>query len=93
MGSDLFKLEPIENLVSIHDSERVPVKKSDRKKGKFSYYGASGVADHIDDYLFDGEYVLLSEDGDNLRTRNTTIAFMAKGKFWVNNHAHILKGN
>ena len=51
------------------------------------------MVDHVDDYLFDGEYLLVAEDGENLRTRNTPISFMARGKFWVNNHAHILCGN
>ena len=92
MASDLFELEPLENLVSIHDADRSPVKKSDREEGIYPYYGASGITDYVDDFIFDGDYVLLSEDGDNLRTRNTPIAFMARGKFWVNNHAHILKG-
>lgn len=92
MGSELYKQEPLENMVSIHDSERIPVKQSDRKPGPYPYYGASGITDYVHDYLFDGDYVLLAEDGDNLRSRNTPIAFMARGHFWVNNHAHILKG-
>ena len=49
--------------------------------------------DRVDGYLFDGEYLLIAEDGENLRTRNTPIAFLARGKFWVNNHAHIVRGN
>ena len=92
MGSELFKLQSLEDIASIHDSDRKPVTKSDRTEGEYPYYGASGITDYIDDYIFDGKYVLLSEDGDNLRTRNTPIAFIARGKFWVNNHAHILKG-
>ena len=75
------------------DAIRVPVKQSDRRPGPYPYYGASGVVDYIDDYLFDGEYLLIAEDGENLRTRNTPIAFLANGKFWVNNHAHIVRGN
>ncbi|RLJ21491.1 restriction endonuclease [bacterium endosymbiont of Escarpia laminata] len=92
MTSEFFQTLPLENMVSIHDAERIPVKKSDRKQGSYPYYGASGITDYVHDYLFDGDYVLLAEDGDNLRSRNTPIAFMANGKFWVNNHAHILKG-
>ena len=92
MASDFFELKPLEELVAIHDTDRKPVKKGDRKEGIYPYYGASGITDYVDDFIFDGDYVLLSEDGDNLRTRNTPIAFMARGKFWVNNHAHILKG-
>ncbi len=92
MWGELHNREPLENMVTIHDSERIPVKQSDRKPGPYPYYGASGITDYVHDYLFDGDYVLLAEDGDNLRSRNTPIAFMARGKFWVNNHAHILKG-
>jgi type I restriction enzyme S subunit len=75
------------------DGVRVPVKESDRRPGHYPYYGASGVVDHVDNYLFDGEYLLIAEDGENLRTRNTPVAFLARGKFWVNNHAHIVRGN
>ena len=76
-----------------HDARRVPVKEADRTVGQFPYYGASGVVDFVDDFLFDGEYLLVAEDGENLRTRQTAVAFMACGKFWVNNHAHILQGS
>jgi predicted nucleotidyltransferase len=75
------------------DGRRVPVKELDRKPGPYPYYGASGIVDRVDGYLFDGEYLLVGEDGENLRTRQTPIAFLAKGKFWVNNHAHIVRGN
>lgn len=73
---------------------RVPLSAMERakKQGKFPYYGASGIIDYVDDYLFDGEYVLISEDGENLKSRKTPIAFKASGKFWVNNHAHIVQG-
>jgi type I restriction enzyme S subunit len=75
------------------DARRKPVKESERKPGPFPYYGASGVVDSVDGYIFDGDYLLIAEDGENLRTRQTPIAFMAHGKFWVNNHAHIVTGN
>ena len=75
------------------DGKRRPVKGSDRRPGPYPYYGASGVVDHIDDYIFDGDYLLVAEDGENLRTRQTPMAFFARGKFWVNNHAHIVTGN
>jgi len=77
-----------------YDHIRVPLSKLDRseRSGIYPYYGASGVIDYLDDYLFDGEYVLISEDGENLRSRKTPIAFKVDGKFWVNNHAHIVKG-
>ncbi len=75
------------------DTRRKPVKEADRKPGPYPYYGASGIVDYVDGYLFDGEHLLIAEDGENLRTRQTPIAFRACGKFWVNNHAHILVGN
>jgi type I restriction enzyme S subunit len=77
------------------DARRVPVKSSDRKamQGRFPYYGASGVIDHVDDYLFDGQRLLVGEDGANLIARSSPIAFIANGKYWVNNHAHVLNEN
>ena len=73
------------------DAERKPVKQGNRKKGQYPYYGASGIVDYVEDYLFDGEYLLISEDGANLVARSTPIAFSIHGKNWVNNHAHVLK--
>jgi type I restriction enzyme, S subunit len=73
------------------DSKRIPITKSDRKSGEYPYYGASGIVDYVDDYIFDGDTLLVSEDGANLLARSTPIAFSVSGKYWVNNHAHILK--
>ena len=73
------------------DSQRRPVEKSERKPGPYPYYGASGIVDYVEKYLFDGDYLLVSEDGANLLARTTPIAFSISGKSWVNNHAHILK--
>ena len=75
------------------DSERIPVSVADRKKLSkiFDYYGASGVIDKVDNYLFDENLLLIGEDGANLLSRSTPIAFIAKGKYWVNNHAHVLQ--
>lgn len=73
------------------DSKRKPVKKKDRISGKYPYYGASGIVDYVDNYIFDGDYLLVSEDGANLVARSTPIAFSSTGKIWVNNHAHILE--
>jgi len=84
---------PLGELTENFDGRRVPVKGNERKPGPYPYYGASGIVDRVDGYLFDGEYLLIGEDGENLRTRQTPIAFIAKGKFWVNNHAHIVRGN
>ncbi len=84
----------LNEITDCFDSKRIPLSSLERenRKGAYPYYGASGIIDFIDGYLFDGVYVLLSEDGENLRSRNTPIAFEASGKFWVNNHAHILQG-
>ncbi|MBK8517621.1 MAG: restriction endonuclease subunit S [Saprospiraceae bacterium] len=89
-----WKEYKLDDIAEIHNKKRVPLSSQVRSKrsGKFPYYGASGIVDYIDDYIFDGEFVLISEDGENLRSRNTPIAFKAKGKFWVNNHSHIVKG-
>lgn len=73
------------------DSKRKPVKSSAREKGQYPYYGASGVVDYVIDYIFEGDYLLISEDGANLVVRNTPIAFSISGKTWVNNHAHVLE--
>lgn len=73
------------------DSRRIPITKSDRKSGEYPYYGASGIVDYVADYIFDGDMLLISEDGANLLARSTPIAFSVSGKYWVNNHAHILK--
>ena len=76
-----------------HDGQRIPVKESERVPGPFPYYGASGIVDYVSDSIFNGEYLLVAEDGENLRTRNTPVAFLATGRFWVNNHAHVLSGS
>ena len=80
------------NQISVNlDNKRVPITKADRTRGKYPYYGASGIVDYVADYIFDGDTLLISEDGANLLARSTPIAFPASGKYWVNNHAHILK--
>jgi len=74
------------------DGQRIPVSQSERerKEKKYDYYGASGVIDKIDNYTHDGKFLLIGEDGANLIAKSTPIAFIAEGKFWVNNHAHVL---
>jgi len=88
-----WRERPLGELTENFDSIRVPVKEADRRPGPYPYYGASGIVDNVDGYLFDGEYLLIAEDGENLRTRQTPVAFLARGKFWVNNHAHIVRAN
>ena len=83
----------IEDLAEFCNAKRVPLSSMQRQQlqGSYPYYGASGIVDYVNDYIFEGSHVLISEDGENLKSRNTPIAFEASGKFWVNNHAHILK--
>ena len=73
------------------DRRRKPVTASNRTFGPYPYYGASGIVDYVSSYIFDGNYLLISEDGANLLARSTPIAFSISGKNWVNNHAHVLK--
>ena len=81
-------------VIEFYDHKRIPLstKQRSQRQGKYPYYGASGIIDYIDDYIFDREYLLISEDGANLVERKTPIAFLASGKFWVNNHAHVVRG-
>ncbi|MCP3670494.1 MAG: restriction endonuclease subunit S, partial [Gammaproteobacteria bacterium] len=83
----------LEKLAENLDSMRKPVTSGLREAGEIPYYGASGIVDYVKDYIFDGDFLLVSEDGANLLARNTPIAFSISGKSWVNNHAHILKFN
>lgn len=85
----------LSDLCEILDSKRKPLSALQRakKQGIYPYYGAQGIIDHLDEYLLDGEYLLVAEDGANLETRNQPIANIAKGKIWVNNHAHVLGNN
>jgi len=74
------------------DAERIPLSVDERSKLKkiYDYYGASGVIDKVDRFLFDKPLMLIGEDGANLLIRSKPIAFIAKGQYWVNNHAHVL---
>ena len=85
----------LEECVVFLDGKRKPIKSSERvsEQKLYPYYGASGIIDYIDDYLFDGKFILLSEDGANILDRNYRVAFIAEGKIWVNNHAHVLQSN
>ena len=87
-----WEWERFGNIMINKDSERVPLSVAQRQQLKktYNYYGASGVIDKVDKYLFDKDLLLIGEDGANLINRSTPIAFIAKGKYWVNNHAHVL---
>ena len=77
------------------DRMRIPLSSKQRseRQGEYRYYGAQGVIDYIDDFIFDGTYLLIAEDGENLKSKKQNIAQLANGKFWVNNHAHIVQTN
>lgn len=83
-------IRPLGDLAENLDRRRKPVTRDARTPGDIPYYGASGVVDYVSDFIFDGEFLLVSEDGANLLARSTPIAFSISGKAWVNNHAHVL---
>ena len=86
-----LKYTRVEECCEILDSMRIPIMASDRKEGKYPYYGANGIQDYVNDYIFDDELVLLAEDGGNFGSKEKPIAYRVSGKCWVNNHAHVLK--
>ena len=87
-----WKTLKIEDICEILDAQRKPVSKKDRHSGCYPYYGATGIQDYVDAYIFDGRYLLVGEDGAKWGASDRT-AFIVEGKCWVNNHAHILKLN
>lgn len=84
------KIVKLEEIVNIENSKRKPIGKGNRIKGNYPYYGANGITDWVEDFIFDGEYLLIGEDGSVITKDNKPILNMVNGKFWVNNHAHIL---
>ena len=90
-GAERWSIRTLDQISTNLDRKRIPITKSDRKSGDFPYYGASGIVDYVADYIFDGDTLLISEDGANLLARSTPIAFSVSGQYWVNNHAHIIK--
>lgn len=86
-----YAVVTLEDIAENCDSMRKPVTSGKREAGEYPYYGASGIVDYVKDYIFEGDYLLVSEDGANLLARSTPIAFSISGKNWVNNHAHVLK--
>jgi len=83
----------LQEVVDFLDGQRKPLESADRAKrqGKYPYYGASGIIDYIDDYIFDEPLLLLGEDGANIINRSSPLCFIATGKYWVNNHAHVMR--
>lgn len=89
--TDDWEQRKLEDIVEFLDMMRRPLEGAKRIPGPYPYYGASGIVDYVEDYIFDEELVLLSEDGANITDRNYPVCFLAAGKYWVNNHAHVLK--
>jgi type I restriction enzyme S subunit len=89
-----WTVRKLSDLAHNHDSKRIPLSSREREKmsGPFPYYGANGILDYVDDFLFDGVYLLMGEDGTVISDEGTPILQYAWGKFWVNNHAHVLQG-
>jgi type I restriction enzyme S subunit len=93
-GHSDWPVRQLGEVIELFDHKRVPLNSRERqqRQGQYPYYGAQGVIDHIDGYIFDGRYILVAEDGENLNSKKLPLALFANGKFWVNNHAHILRG-
>jgi type I restriction enzyme S subunit len=85
-----WKIKSINDLCNILNNLRKPISGSDRKKGDYPYYGASGIIDYVDEYIFDERLLLVGEDGAKWNAFENT-AFLVEEKYWVNNHAHVLK--
>ena len=86
-----WNMQRLDEICENLDSRRIPITSTDRKAGIYPYYGASGIVDYVEDYIFDEDILLISEDGANLVMRATPIAFSVSGKVWVNNHAHVVR--
>lgn len=88
--SPAWSSQPLEGVCEVLNNRRVPITAKDRKTGPYPYYGASGIVDYVDDFIFDERLLLVGEDGAKWRCFEQT-AFIAEGKYWVNNHAHVLR--
>ena len=88
-----WKLSKVKFELNFYNNTRIPLSAEERGncQGEYPYYGSTSLIDWVDDYLFDGRYILIAEDGGNLVLRNLRLSYIVEGKFWVNNHAHILK--
>ena len=90
-----WRLGTVSEIIEIHDSKRIPLSGAQRDKMKkkiYPYYGAASLMDYVDEYIFDGKYLLLGEDGTVVDDAGFPILQYVWGQFWVNNHAHILTG-
>jgi type I restriction enzyme S subunit len=82
------------DVVNFLDNQRIPLSEVERlkRKGQYPYYGANGIIDYIDDYIFDGRYLLVAEDGTVMDKNGFAIINIVEGKFWANNHVHVIQG-
>ena len=89
-----WEVKELGEIIDIHDSKRIPLSKKEREKRekKYPYYGAASLMDYVDEFIFDGTYVLLGEDGTVVNEDGSPVLQYVWGKFWVNNHAHVLSG-
>ena len=90
-----WEIAALGDVVSLHDSKRIPLSSRERQEmqGPYPYYGATGIMDHVNDYLFDGVYALIAEDGSVIDDSDHPVTQYVWGQFWVNNHAHVLQGS
>ena len=89
-----WQVKALGEVVAFHDNLRIPLNSRERaaRRGPYPYYGAAGILDHVDDYLFDGIFILVGEDGTVMTDEGLASPQYVRGQFWVNNHAHVLKG-
>lgn len=89
-----WHLGTVAEIIELHDAKRIPLSSRERANLAkiYPYYGATSVMDYVDRYLFDGIYLLLGEDGTVIDSKGYPILQYVEGKFWVNNHAHIITG-
>lgn len=87
-----WEIKPLGEICEVLDSKRKPITKRDRIAGKYPYYGATGILDYVHDFIFNEKLVLIGEDGAKWEAGEYT-AFIAEGKYWVNNHAHVIRPN
>ena len=90
-SASAWEVKPLGRVAENLDNRRIPITSSNRKSGDVPYYGASGIVDFVEGFIFDEELLCISEDGANLVARTYPIAFSISGKTWVNNHAHVLR--
>ena len=90
-----WKVKELGDVITLLDSKRIPLSQSERQKrrGKYPYYGATEIMDYVDDFIFDGDYILLAEDGSVMDEYGFPIVQFIWGKNWVNNHAHVIQSN